>query len=213
MVVVASLGNVAASGGYYIACAADKIVAHPNSITGSIGVYGTLPNAGELLNKKLGITTDVVKTNKHSDMPSITRQMSLFERDLMQHFVENSYDVFITRVADGRNLTKEAVDEIGEGRVWTGEKALEIGLVDELGGLETAIKLAAEMAGLEQYRTVDLPELPDPFQELLRGGADNVRLRILNHTLGESAKYHQTISRAAGLKGVYARIPYDIEIR
>jgi protease IV len=211
--VVVSMGNVAASGGYYIACAADKILAQPNTITGSIGVFGTIPNAGELMNQKLGITTDVVKTNKHSDMPSFTRKMTDFERDLMQEYVEDIYDVFLERVADGRNMTKEAVDEIGQGRVWTGENALEIGLVDELGGLDRAVKLAAELAELENYRTVDLPALTDPFQELLKGGSDNVRARILKSILGESAKYYELVERAGKMNGVYALLPYNIDIR
>lgn len=212
-VVVASMGNLAASGGYYIVCAADKIVAQPNTITGSIGVFGTIPNAGELLNKKLGITTDVVKTNKNSDMPSLTRKMTSFERDLMQQHVEDIYDVFLERVADGRGLTKEAVDEIGQGRVWSGENALAIGLVDELGGLEKAVKMAAEMAGLENYRTVNLPALADPFQELLKGGSDNVRARILKGTLGESSRYYELVRTAGNMNGVYARLPYDIDIK
>jgi protease IV len=211
--VVVSMGNVAASGGYYIACAADKILAQPNTITGSIGVFGTIPNAGELMNEKLGITTDVVKTNKHSDMPSFTRKMTDFERDLMQEYVEDIYDVFLERVADGRNMTKEAVDEIGQGRVWTGENALEIGLVDELGGLDRAVKLAAELAELENYRTVDLPALTDPFQELLKGGSDNVRARIRKSILGESAKYYELVERAGKMNGVYALLPYNIDIR
>lgn len=212
-VVVASLGNVAASGGYYIACAADRIVSQPNTITGSIGVFGLIPNTSNLLDSKLGITMDVVKTNKNSDMPSFTRRMTDFERELMQENVENIYDVFLDRVADGRRMEKSDIDEIGQGRVWTGENALEIGLVDELGGLDKAIKLAAEMADLEKYRTVELPALPDPFQELLKGGTDNVRARILKSTLGESARYFEIISRSGKMNGIYARIPYDIEVR
>ncbi len=211
--VVVSMGNVAASGGYWIACAANKILAQPNTITGSIGVFGAIPNAGELMNNKLGITTDVVKTNKHSDMPSLTRKMTDFERDLMQQSVEDIYDIFLEKVAAGRNMTKEAVDEIGQGRVWSGENALEIGLVDELGGLGRAVELAAELAGLENYRTVDLPALTDPFQELLKGGSDNVRARILKSTLGESAKYFELVERAGKMNGVYALVPYTIDIR
>lgn len=213
MVIVASMSNVAASGGYYIACAANKIVANPNTITGSIGVFGTIPNTGELLNNKLGITIDVVKTNEHSDMPSLTRRMTSFERDLMQEYVENIYDVFLDRVSDGRGMTREAIDEIGQGRVWSGENALEIGLVDELGGLNRAVELAAELAGLEKYRTVALPVLADPFQELLKGGTDNVKGRILRSMLGESAGYYELLSRTGQMNGVFARIPYDIDIR
>jgi protease-4 len=211
--VVVSMGNVAASGGYYISCAADKIVAQPNTITGSIGVFGTNPNASELLNDKLGITTDVVKTNEHSDMPSLTRAMTNFERDLMQQYVEDIYDVFVTRVADGRGMDKSAVDEIGQGRVWTGENALEIGLVDKIGGLDDAVKLAAELAELENYRTVSLPVLPDPFQELLKGGTDNVKERFFRNELGEGWRYYEQIRKAGTMGGIYARLPYDIVIR
>jgi len=139
--------------------------------------------------------------------------MTSFERDLMQQHVEDIYDVFLERVADGRGLTKEAVDEIGQGRVWSGENALAIGLVDELGGLEKAVKMAAEMAGLENYRTVNLPALADPFQELLKGGSDNVRARILKGTLGESSRYYELVRTAGNMNGVYARLPYDIDIK
>ena len=212
-VVVVSMGDVAASGGYYIACAADMIYAQPNTITGSIGVFGTIPNASELLNDKLGITTDVVKTNEHADMPSLTRPMTDFERDLMQSYVENIYNVFVTRVADGRRMNKTQVDEIGQGRVWSGLNALEIGLVDELGGLEDAVKRAAEMAGIENYRTVALPELPDPFQELLKGGTNNIRLRFLKNEMGDNWKYYDYLKKAGSMNGIYARIPYEISIR
>lgn len=212
-VVVVSMGDVAASGGYYIACAADLIYAQPNTITGSIGVFGTIPNASELLNDKLGITTDVVKTNEHADMPSLTRPMTEFERDLMQSYVEDIYDIFVTRVADGRRMDKTEVDEIGQGRVWSGQNALEIGLVDELGGLEDAVIRAAEMAGIENYRTVALPELRDPFQELLKSGADNIRLRILKNEMGDTWKYYDYLKRAGTMNGIYARIPYEITIR
>lgn len=211
--VVVSMGNLAASGGYYIACAANKIIAQPNTITGSIGVFGLIPNTGELMNKKLGITTDVVTTNQHSDMISVTRRMTDFERNLMQEFVETTYDVFLQRVADGRKMTKEAVDEIGQGRVWTGENALGIGLVDELGGLNRAIEAAAEMADVDKYRTVDLPAQTDPFQELLKGSSDNIRARVLKSFMGESAQYYQAVQNAASWNGVYARLPYQIDIR
>jgi protease IV len=212
-VVVVSMGNFAASGGYYISCAADKIVAQPNTITGSIGIFGTIPNAGELLNNKLGITTDIVKTNEHSDMPSITRGMTEFERNLMQAHVEDLYDVFVTRVADGRRMDKTAVDEIGQGRVWSGENALEIGLVDQLGGLDQAVSLAAELAGIQDYRRVSLPEHQDPIQELFRAGGDNIRLRILKSELGEAWRYYDYLKKTGSMNGIYARIPYDIDIR
>ena len=154
-----SFGDVAASGGYYLACPADKIVASPNTITGSIGIFGTIPNFGELLNDKLGITTDVVKTNKNSDLLTLTRPMTDYERQMLQANIEEGYDTFISHVAEGRGMTKEQVDEIGQGTVWSGENAKEIGLIDDFGGLKDAIALAAEIEGLEDYRTVSLPRL------------------------------------------------------
>lgn len=211
--VVASMGNVAASGGYYIACAADKIVAQPNTITGSIGIFGIIPNAGEFFNDKLGITTDVVKTNAHSDMPSFTRPMSEFERNLMQSYIEEGYALFVSRVADGRSMQTASVDSIGQGRVWTGENALRIGLVDELGGLDKAIGIAAGIAGLENYRTVKLPELPDPLTELLKGGTDNARTWFLKGEMGDAWPYYEQLGRLKNMKGLYARIPYDVVIR
>lgn len=209
---VVSFGDIAASGGYYISCAADLIVAHPNTITGSIGIFGMIPNMGELLNDKLGITTDVVKTNKNSDLISLSRPMTEYERLLMQQFIEEGYDLFITHVAEGRNMTKETVDEIGEGRVWSGENAKEIGLVDEFGGLQRAIELAAEIEGLENYRTVKLPAQLDPFQQLFKTGTDNLRARFLKNELGEKYRYYEFLKKSSEMNGVFARIPYDINI-
>lgn len=212
-IVVASMGDYAASGGYYIACAANKIVAQPNTITGSIGIFGTIPNTGKLMNEKLGITHDVVKTNEHSDMISINRAMTQYERDAMQEYVEYGYDVFITRVADGRGMSKEAVDEIGQGRVWTGENALMIGLVDQLGGLDDAIELAAEMTGLDNYRTVELPKQIDPWQQLLKSSSDNVRAKIMKKELGNLWEQYNNVQNIKGMNGIYALMPYDITIR
>jgi len=209
---VVSFGDVAASGGYYISCAADKIVAQPNTITGSIGIFGTIPNFGELLNDKLGITTDVVKTNKNSDLLTLTRPMTDYERNLLQKSIGDGYDTFISHVAEGRGITKEQVDEIGQGRVWSGENAKEIGLIDEFGGLKDAIELAAEIEGLENYRTVDLPSLPNPFEEMFKLGSDNVRARILKNELGEKYRYYEYFKKASNMNGVFARMPYDIYI-
>ncbi|MDX1284350.1 MAG: S49 family peptidase [Draconibacterium sp.] len=209
---VVSFGDVAASGGYYIACAADTIVASPNTITGSIGIFGTIPNVGELMTDKIGITTDVVKTNEHSDLIPITRRMTDYERNLVQTSIIDGYDLFISHVAEGRGMTKEQVDEIGQGRVWSGENAKEIGLVDEFGGLQDAIKLAAEIEGLENYRLVDLPTLPNPLEEMFKMGGNGVRARILNNELGENYRYYESIKRFSGMKGIFARMPYDIYI-
>ncbi len=207
---VVSFGDVAASGGYYIACPADKIVASPNTTTGSIGIFGIIPNFGELLNDKLGITTDVVKTNQNSDLLTLTRPMTDYERQMLQATIEEGYDTFISHVAEGRGMTKEQVDEIGQGRVWSGENAMEIGLVDEFGGLNDAIALAAEIEGLEEYRTVSLPSLPNPFEELFKTGGDNIRARFIKNELGEKYRYYEYFKKMSGLNGIYARMPYDI---
>jgi len=209
---VVSFGDVAASGGYYLACPADKIVASPNTITGSIGIFGQIPNFGELLNDKIGITTDVVKTNKNSDLLTLTRPMTEYERQMMQANIEVGYNTFISHVADGRGMTNEQVDEIGQGRVWSGENAKEIGLIDEFGGLEDAINLAIEMEGLENYRIVSLPTLPDPFEELFKTGTDNIRARFIKNELGEKYRYYEYFKKASQLNGIYARMPYDISV-
>lgn len=209
---VVSFGDVAASGGYYISCAADRIVSQPNTITGSIGIFGMIPNAGVLLNEKLGITTDVVKTNKNSDLLTFTRPMTTYESQLLQSSIEDGYNTFISHVSAGRSLSKEQVDAIGQGRVWTGENAKEKGLVDELGGLEDAIKLAAEIEGLNDYRTISLPEQPDPFQQIFKMGTDNLRTRIFKNELGEQYKYYEYFKKATAMKGVFARMPYDISV-
>ena len=209
---VVSFGDYAASGGYYISCPADLIVSQPNTITGSIGVFGTIPNFQKLLNDKIGITTDEVGTNKNSNLLPVTRPMTDYEHTLIQTTVEQFYDTFITHVAEGRHMTKEAVDSIGQGRVWSGENAKEIGLVDEFGGLDYAIQRAAEIAGLEDYRTVSLPDLPDPFQELFKTGADNVRTWFLKNELGDKYKYYEYLKKSSSMKGIFARMPYDIYI-
>ena len=211
-VVVASFGDVAASGGYYISCAANKIVADPNTITGSIGIFGIIPNAGELLNDKLGITHDVVQTNKHSDLIPMTRAMTTYEKELLQKYIEDGYNLFVSHVADGRAMDTASVDKIGQGRVWSGENAKEIGLVDKLGGLNDAIALAAGMAGLKNYRTVSLPSLPDPWEELFKSGTNNLRTWFMQKELGENYRYYEQFKKVSEMKGVYARMPYDLDI-
>lgn len=211
--VVASMGDVAASGGYYIAAAADTIMADRTTITGSIGIFGMIPNFQNLLSNKLGITQDVVTTNEHSDMISVTRSMSQFERDLMQEMIENGYDTFITRVADGRKMDKTAVDEIGQGRVWAAPNAKEIKLVDVYGGLTDAVDLAAKMAKLDSYRVVNLPKLKDPFEELMKEFTGSAKARFMKDELGEGYKYYEQLRGAVTRQGVLARIPYDLDVQ
>ena len=210
--VIASLGDVAASGGYYIVAPAQKIIAGPNTITGSIGVFGLLFNGKDLLNNKLGIHVDVAKTNKYADMGTFSRKLTAQEREVIQYSVEEIYETFITHVAEGRNMTKEEVDEIGQGRVWSGANAIDIGLIDGFGGLEDAIKLAAEAANLDSYRIIDLPKLKDPFEKLLEDLQGNVKVSILKQELGTEYKYYKTLQNLRNMQGIQARIPYEVEI-
>ncbi len=210
--VVVSMGDYAASGGYYIACGADAILASQTTITGSIGVFGTIPNLSGLLTDKIGITFDNVSTNDHSDMPSMTRKMTPFEKDLMQTYVESTYATFISHVADGRKKTTTAVDSIGQGRVWSGENGKFNGLVDEFGGLNDAVKLAAAKAKLTHYRIKELPKQKDTFEELMKSFSTKLQNSILQSKLGESYHLWEKFSREARANGIYARMPYDLEI-
>jgi len=210
--VVVSMGNVAASGGYYIACAADTIVANPSTITGSIGVFGVVPNTQKLFEDKLGLNTDVVKTNKLSDMPAISRPLTETERTLMQNMVEDVYSTFVSHVAQGRGMTFQQVDEIGQGRVWTGENAQKLGLVDVLGDLDKAVEIAEEMAGLDHYRIVKLPKQKDPIEELLGGFSAKIRYNAIESEMGEAAKYYMSLHKIVNSKGVMARIPYSFDL-
>jgi protease-4 len=210
---IASMGDVAASGGYYIACAADTIMADRTTITGSIGIFGMIPNFQNLLSNKLGITQDVVTTNEHSDMISVTRPMTEFERGLMQQMIESGYDTFISRVADGRKIDKTAVDEIGQGRVWAAPDAKTNKLVDVYGGLTEAIELAKKMAKLDSYRIVNLPKLKDPLEELMKEMTGSAKAMFMKDELGETYKYYQELKGVVAQKGVLARIPYNIDIQ
>ena len=167
--VVVSMGDYAASGGYYISCNADYIYAEPTTLTGSIGIFGTVPNLGKLMNK-VGLDIDGVSTNKHANLTSnaIYKGMNKEEMALMQSMVERGYDLFTKRCADGRGMTQDAIKKIGEGRVWLGKDAVEIGLVDSLGNINDAIAKAAELAGLGEYAIVDYPKKKDPFEELIK---------------------------------------------
>jgi protease-4 len=208
--VVVSMGSVAASGGYYISCAADKIVAESNTLTGSIGVFGLFPNASGLYDK-LALTTDVVKTNKYADLGSLTRPMTSDEKMLIQGYIERIYDLFLTRCADGRNMSKEAVDLIGQGRVWTGAKALELGLVDELGGVDDAIKLAAELADISEYTLVNVSTSRDFIKEFFEKQLDNVKQSMLKDFVGEEYEYFKTLQQIKSIHGIQTRIPYDLK--
>jgi protease-4 len=209
--VVVSMGDVAASGGYYIACAANKIVANEKTITGSIGVFGVIPNAQGMFNNKLGITFDFAKTNKHADIMTMFRPLTAEEKDIIQIGVENIYDDFITKVGEGRGMSKEQVDSIGQGRVWTGLDAKKIGLVDEIGGIDEAIAIAKGLAKLDDYSLVDYPKLKDPFEQFMLSLTEGAETKILKTYLGENYKYYQKVQTMTTQSGYMTRMPYEID--
>lgn len=209
--VIASMGDVAASGGYYVACGADMIVASPSTITGSIGVFGMIPNMQNFFNNKLGITFDNVKTNEYADMMTVSRPLRPNERDIIQENIEQVYSTFTTHVAEGRGISVAQVDSIGQGRVWSGAEAVQIGLVDELGGLTYAIEKAAEKAGLETYRLVEYPTRKDFFTQLLEDFGQ-VQEVFVKRKLGEAYQYYKQVEQMNQMTGILTRMPYDIII-
>jgi protease-4 len=209
---IASMGNVAASGGYYIACPADTIVAGPNTITGSIGVFGLLLNAQDLVGKKIGITRDAAITNKHSDLASPLRPMTPDERNFIQLGVEDIYKTFVQHVAEGRGMRPEQVDSIGQGRIWSGTDAVRIGLVDVLGGLDKAVEIAASSAGLADYRIISLPKLEDPWQQLMKDFSGSVEDKILTEYFGSEATQLKTLRSLFSREGIQARMPFTVTV-
>lgn len=208
--VIVSMGDLAASGGYYISCAADKIVAQPNTLTGSIGVFGLIFNAEKMFKNKLGVTIDTYKTNPYTDMGTPLRPLTTAESIILQKDVDRIYDVFTRRVAEGRNMTQAQVDSIGQGRVWSGMNALKLGLADTLGGIETAIAIAVKQANLTAYRTVELPVQKDPVQELVEDFSSEVRVKMMKEDLGETYPYVKAAKEILKLKGVQALSMYRI---
>ncbi len=211
--VIASMGDVAASGGYYIACFADTILAQPNTVTGSIGAFGLFFTAQDLMNEKLGINIETVKTNTHSDIGTIDRDLSPSERRILIRQVDNIYGTFKSRVAAGRGLDLAFVDSIGQGRVYSGLRAKELGLVDLIGGLSDAINIAAEKAGLEEgYSVVTYPELEDPLQAFIKEFSDQMGGASIKAELGEFGHYLELLEQAQSRKGMQMRMEYDLVI-
>lgn len=211
--VVISMGNYAASGGYYISAPGTKIYADPATISGSIGVFGLVPNAGKLLEERIGLTTETVNTNRNSDFPSVTRPMNDYEKAMMQASIEQVYSDFVGKVAEGRKMTASAVDSIGQGRVWSGVSASKIGLVDELGGLKDAVRGAAELANVESYSVRELPVPEDPYTRIMEQLGGEIRMKFLKKELGEAVRYYNILKEMTGMSGIQARLPYSIEIR
>jgi protease-4 len=210
--VIASFGDVAASGGYYIAVPADTIIAGKNTITGSIGIWGVFINIKEFLNKKLGITMDIEKTNKYSDFISGYRPISAKEREILQKHVDEIYDTFVAHVSEGRDMTYEQVDKIGDGRVWSGIDAKEIGLIDLHGGLTAAIDIAVKRTKLDKYRIVELPKPEDPIQQLIKELTGEISTVLIRKEIGQHYKYYKFLKEAVNIGGVQARMPFEIEI-
>lgn len=209
---IVSMGDYAASGGYYISCMADKIVAEPNTITGSIGIFGVIPNI-KGLNEKIGLTYDGVKTNKMSDAISVNRPFTHEERDLMQNYVNRGYELFVKRCADGRKMKVDQIKAIAEGRVWTGEDALKIGLVDKIGGINEAIKLAVAKAKLDTYNVSEYPEKENFESKLMKSFTEDMETRFVKAQLGENYAIFKQIRNLDKINGLQARLPYDLIIK
>lgn len=214
--IIVSMGTYAASGGYYISAPADCVVSNPLTLTGSIGVFGMFMTYGKLLQDKLAVHPELVKTNAHADFVSPFRPLDPTERDLMQRSVEETYSTFLSRVSMGRKLTTDAVDSIGQGRVWSGIDALQIGLVDELGGLNRAIELAAERAGIvDNYRISTYPKYEDDFFGQFMSGMFDAKL-LAKKFLGISESeldLAETVQKLMKKQGIRAEMPYTVEIR
>ena len=210
--VVVSMGDYAASGGYYISCAADWIVAQPTTITGSIGIFGLFPEADELMNKKLGIHVSTVKTNAHSDLgQSMARAFTADESAIVQNYVNNGYQLFTERCATSRNKPIGDILQIAEGRIWTGQHALELGLVDQLGNINDAIAVAKKRAGVDEYSIKEYPAETSFLDNLLsdtKGGSyADAQLKM---TLGEYYEMLRQMRSLTNHTGIQARLPYSI---
>ncbi|MCA0933540.1 signal peptide peptidase SppA [Lutimonas saemankumensis] len=211
--VVVSMGNLAASGGYYISCNADKIIADPMTITGSIGVFGMIPNISKFTDR-IGINAEQVGTNRRSLDYSLFEPMSDDFYNVTKEGIERVYKTFVSKVAEGRNMTFEEVDRIAQGRVWTGEQALENGLVDELGGLEDAIKSAAKMADIQDYRIRSYPDYKKEFKDMISGPMLSIKNDLILSEIGEeNLKIYQQIKQFGEWKGIQTRLPFLIEIK
>jgi protease-4 len=213
--IIASMSDVAASGGYYMAMGCDTIVAQPNTITGSIGIFGLIFNVTDFMNNKLGVTFDGVGTSPHSDWPTATRNMSEFEKSRIQKSVNQGYETFTTKAAAGRKMPVEKLKELASGRVWSGVEAKENGLVDVLGGIEDAVKIAATAAHLKEgeYRVRYYPEKKKPLDELLNKIMNDSEENAMNNRLGPLAEYAKMYEKLKNMNGIQARIPFELTIK
>ncbi|RLJ80174.1 signal peptide peptidase SppA [Pedobacter alluvionis] len=211
--VIASFGDVAASGGYYIGCAADSIFVQPNTITGSIGVFGIIPNFQNLMTNKLGITFDGVKTGKYADIMATNRPMTAGERFIIQNELNRIYSGFVSRVADGRKKSKAYIDSIGGGHVWIGTDAVQIGLADRIGSFNDAIKAAAKKAKIKNYKVVEYPDVIDPWKSLMDEGTDRIKTYYTKQELGDNYMLYQQMKKVIASSGIQARMPFEAIIK
>lgn len=211
--VIVSMGGMAASGGYYISCAADSIFAEATTLTGSIGIFGMMPNMEGLLSDKLGLDFDIVKTNRYADFASPTRPMTEGEKALLQKTIERGYDLFVTRCAEGREMSKEALCRVAEGRVWTGEMAKELGLVDQIGGIDEAVKAAAEKAGLKEYTQATYPKQADLFNSLMQSGKERYIQTKLKEMTGGYDQHIRLMNRLKHAAPQQAHIGFDPNVK
>ena len=210
--VIVSMGGYAASGGYYISCAADTIVAQPNTITGSIGIFGMFPNPHKLINEKLKVNIETVKTNKLADLGSMSRPYNNDERAVIQHYINQGYATFIKRCADGRGMSTEDIEAVAQGRVWTGEMAKELGLVDMLGDIEMAKDIAAQKAGIENYTLISYPEEKGAFASLLDQTKESYIETRIGKVAGQFKSELNLIYNIEQMNRLQARMPYEIHL-
>lgn len=217
--VVVSMGDVAASGGYYISCSADSIFAQANTITGSIGVFGLIPDLSRTMRDNLGITHDTVRTGRFSAFGNPGIGFSKEEDALIQARIENTYEDFLNKVATGRKKTRDQVHEIAQGRVWTGQRAKEIGLVDDIGDLKRAIASAAKLANLEKYRTTEFPRTKTGIEQFIdqfskkKDRDDSIKAWLMRQELGDMYPMYKSLMDFRKAKGIQARLPYEVMIQ
>ena len=211
--VIVSMGDYAASGGYYISCAADTIIAQPNTLTGSIGIFGMFPNPHKLITDKLKLNVETVKSNKHADLGSMFRPYNADERAIMQRYINRGYALFTKRCADGRQMSIADIEAVAQGRVWTGEMAMELGLVDLLGGIELAKEIAAEKAGIDSYTLISYPEPESPLDMLLNQSKESYIEARFGKVAGEFKEELDLIRNVEQMNSLQARMPFSIHIR
>jgi protease-4 len=213
--VVVSMGDYAASGGYYISCMADSVFAQPNTLTGSIGVFAVLPNLQGFFKNKLGVTFDGVKTAQYADLGNTSRPLTEIEKKFIQNSVDSIYSTFKGRVVEGRKLSGAIVDSIAQGRVWSGVQAKQLGLVDRIGGIDDALKCAAKLAKISSYRLKEYPEAQPPFAKFMRTFTDDSHMEAaIKSELGDQYSLYQQIKHLKEMSGeIQAKLPYVMEIR